>query len=443
MTFDVSTHHSEGTSSMASQHTTDAHSRAVAIQRGGGASLGLTSLRSFATAGAVLVGAGFVVFAPPSVGQVPGSATLREVALASGESGLAAPWLDQYNTAAQNASTLIQNFYLAPGVGWQQALANQSNLWNEFTNDPTSSTLASVMQQIQTNLDNVLTGIGLQGTSLGGFTEGSGWTPGSIGSMVLQHTMIGNHALMFGEIPGYLPASEAGLIEPIINWLGSPESAIVMGALGPMIAPWVALSNSITDGDGFNTTLANMTGAFFNGADLNLDSLLPTINSLIGSEFPPGMTMTELDISFGGLLSTGSVQVANYVSGSNDVPAVGGSLFNSVGLQFTGVPSVGTLTLNSQPIGPIGAWEALSQTLSGLLGSGWSDPTATVGSGLALSAGGNASPPVTLDVGVPLAGFTIPTILDDLFGDSSSAAATADATATGLSALFPDVASWF
>ena len=84
-----------------------------------------------------------------------------------------------------------------------------------------------------------------------------------------------------------------------------------------------------------------MTGAFFNGADLNLDSLLPTINSLIGSEFPPGMTMAELDIAFGGLLSTGSVQVANYVSGDTDVPAVGGSIFNSVGLEFTGVPADG------------------------------------------------------------------------------------------------------
>ncbi|WP_078058633.1 outer membrane porin GjpA [Mycolicibacter icosiumassiliensis] len=412
------------------------------MQRGGGASLGLTSLRSFATAGVLLLGAGVVVFAPPSVGHAPGSTTLRDVALATSDSGLAAPWIDQYNTAAQNASTLIQNYYLAPGVGWQQALANQSNLWNEFTNDPTSSTFSSVMQQIQTNLDNVLTGIGLQGTSIGGFTEFAGWTPGSIGSMVLQHTMIGNHALMFGEAPGYLPAGEAGLIEPIINWLGSPESAIVMGALGPMIAPWVALSNSITAGDDWNTTLANMTGAFFNGADLNLDSLIPTINSLIGSQFPPGMTMAELDIAFGGLLSTGSVQVASYTSGGNEVPAVGGSIFNSVGLQFTGVPSLGTLTLTSQPIGPIAAWETLSQTISGLLGSGWSDPTADVGKGTDAATGGNASPPITLDVAPPGAGITIPTILDDLFGISSSSAA-ADTAATGLSALFSDVASWF
>ncbi len=44
-----------------------------------------------------------------------------------------------------------------------------------------------------------------------------------------------------------------------------------------MISPFVALCNSITAGDDFNTTLADVTGAFFNGADLNLDSLMPTI----------------------------------------------------------------------------------------------------------------------------------------------------------------------
>ena len=130
-----------------------------------------------------------------------------------------------------------------------------------------------------------------------------------------------------------------------------------MGAVGPFISPFVELYNCISAGDDFNTTLADVTGAFFNGADLNLDSLLPTINDLIGSEFPPGMTMAELDIAFGGLLSTGSVQIANYVSGDTDVPAVGGSIFNSVGLEFTGVPQEGTLTLTSEPIGPIGAWE--------------------------------------------------------------------------------------
>lgn len=409
------------------------------------------ALRPYATAGITVLGAGLIAVTPV-VAPLPGIQQGDVILTAGGTlPDLAAPWIDQFNTASQNASTLAGNFFLAPGVGFQQALVNQSNLWNEFFHDPTSSTLATVMQQMQQNLDKVMTGIGLQGTNIGGFNESYGWDLGSIGNMVLQHTMIGSHALMFGEIPGYLPASEQSLIEPIINFLGSPESAIIMGALGPMISPWVALSNSITDGDDFNTTLANMVGAYFNGADLNLDSLVPTLNGLIGSEFPPGMTMSELDIAFGGLLSTGSVQVANYVSGGTDVPAVGGSIFNSVGLQFTGVPSLGTLNLTSEPVGPIAAWETLSQTISGLLGSGWSDPSWAVGSGYTLASAwfghpewsGSASPPITLDVTAPGAGIDFPTLLSDLFGAGSSSTATAAASAADLSTLMQEVLSWF
>ena len=92
-------------------------------------------------------------------------------------------------------------------MGLQQELVNLSDQFQQLFNDPTSSTLASVVQEMQTNLDNVLTGIGLQGTSIGNFDELVGWSQGSIAQTVLQHTMIGSHALLFGEIPGYIPAS--------------------------------------------------------------------------------------------------------------------------------------------------------------------------------------------------------------------------------------------
>jgi hypothetical protein len=395
------------------------------------------ALRPYTTAGVALVGAGLIAITPLAP-QQPAMYAAQAIKLVSGEDALpdvASPWTDVFDTASQNATTLWDNFALAPGVALQQAAVNQSDLWQQFVNDPTSSTLSSVMQEFQTNLDNVLTGLGLQGSTIGNFDETFGWPQDSIASLVLQHTMIGNHALMFGEIFGYLPASEQSLLEPIINWLGSPESAVLMGSVGPLISPLVELYNCISAGDDLNTTLADVTGAFFNGADLNLDSLLPTINSLIGSEFPPGMTMAELDIAFGGLLSTGSAQVADYTSGGTEIPAVGGSLFNSVGLEFTGVPQLGSLTLTSEPIGPIAAWETLSQTVSGLLGSGWSDSTATVGAGLS-ALGGNASPPISLDVTAPIA-----SLLNDMFSDSASSTGTA--AATDLSTLIQDFASLF
>ena len=325
---------------------------------------------------------------------LPDIGTFRDVALTAGEDtlpDLLAPWIDQFNTASADATTLTNNFFLAPAVGLQQMIANQAGFWQDFFNDPTSSTVASISQEMQSNLDAVLSGAGLQGAD------------SATTSAVLDYTLSANHQIMFGDIPGYLPADEAPIITPIINFLASPESGILMGALGPGISPWVALLNSVDAGDSLNDTLANMVGAYFNGATLDLDSLLPAINA--ADVFPPGMTMTGLDIGFGGLLSTGSVEAGPY--------EVGGSIFNSVGLSFTGVPFLQTLDVPSEPIGPIGAWEALSQTIATLIG--WD---------------GSSS---------PLAGVDLPIIPAD-FLDSGAGAASA---ATDLSALVQDFVSLF
>lgn len=304
------------------------------------------------------------MFTPPaSLGHAPGFGTVREVTLTSddtGLSGLLAPWIDQFNTASANATTLTNNFFEAPAIGLQQMIANLSNDLQQIFDDP--SNISGVNSEIQSNLGAVLAGYGLQNAD------------SATRATVLNNTLdffglADGHKTLFGEIPGYIPADEQAAAIPIINFLGSPASGILMGELGPAIAPWVALMNSINDGDDGNTTLANMVGAFFNGATLNLDSLLPSINGL--GLFPPGMAMANLDIAFGGLLSTGGVG-----SGS---AGVGGSLFNSVGIDFTGVPSIGTLDAPSQAIGPIGAWESWAQTIADLLGwSGTGSPLATV-----------------------------------------------------------------
>ena len=302
---------------------------------------------------------------------------------------LTGAWTDAFNTASENLTTLLNNFNLAPGVATQQFLANQASFIQQMLADPSNNN--AVAQQIQSNLDAMVTGYAMQGADADTTT------------IVQQHTLdggssLGNgHQTLFSEIPGYLPADQASTITPIINFLDSPLSGIIMGSLGPFIAPWAALINSISDGDSFSDTLANMFGAFFNGADLNLDSLVPTINGL--GLFPAGMHVNDLDIGFGGLFSTGSVSVGPYQvldSAGNivdSVPAVGGSIFNSVGLNITGVPVISSIDAPSQAIGPIAAWEAWGQTLGALLGSGWS---------------GNGP----IEVTAPL-GFDFPLITDD------------------------------
>jgi hypothetical protein len=323
------------------------------------------------------------------LGHAPDISTFRDMALTAGEDTLpdiAAPWIDQFNTASTDTTTLLNTFYDAPYIGLQQMIANDSGFLQDVLNDPSS--INAVTQQFQSNLNAVVTGYGLQNADA------------ATTNIVLAHTLDdvsgseNGHAILFGEIPGYLPASDASEITPIINFLASPESGIIMGALGPEISPFVELFNCITAGDDFNTTLADVTGAFFNGADLNLDSLLPAINGL--DLFPPGMAMINLDIGFGGLLSTGSVGVSQ---GFGD-GGVGGSIFNSVGIDFTGVPSIGTLDAPSQAIGPIGALEGWGQTIAALLG--WDGS------------------------GSPLADVTLPIIPTDLLDGGGAATAAAD-----------------
>lgn len=312
---------------------------------------------------------------------------MRDVTLTSGDADLSAPWIDQFNTASENATTLLNTFYEAPLIGLQQAIANESGFLQGFFESPTSGTVTDVMGQMQDNLAAVLTGFGLQNAT------------SETTKTVLEHTLGGFHGLMFSEIPGYLPASEAAEITPIINFIASPASGILMGDLGPFISPFVALLNSISAGDDLNTTLADMYGAFFNGADLDLNSLLPAINGL--DLFPPGMEMGNLDIAFGGLLTPGDT-----------TEGIGGSIFNSVGLYFSGVPSISTLNVVSEAVGPIGAWEAWGQTIASLLG--WDGS------------------------GSPLADVTLPVIPTDFFDGS-----TIPAAATDLSSLWQDLVAAF
>ncbi|MFL0182179.1 outer membrane porin GjpA [Mycobacterium sp. SMC-15] len=313
-------------------------------------------LRPYATAGVALVGAGLVAVTPLSA-SLPTLFDVQSRAVV-----LTSAWDEVLNAASANVTTMLNNWYLAPGVGMQQFMANQMGYWDQLANDPAGS-INAINEQIQLHLNAVLSGFAMQDMTA------------ETRATVLNHTMDGTHQLMFGQVAGYLPADvDPDQILPIIDYLGSPSSAMLMGMIGPGISPWIALLNGITDGDNPFDILINMGGAFFNGATLNLDALLPMINE--AGFFPAGMNMDHLDFAFGGLLSTGAAAVSYQVLGPGgevaaEVPAVGGSIFQSVGLEFSGVPVIGTLDLNSAGIGPLAAMQAWGQTVGALLGSGW------------------------------------------------------------------------
>jgi hypothetical protein len=355
------------------------------------------AIRPFVTAGVAIAGASLIAVTPMTA-PVPDIQT-RDVALTSGEDtlpDLAAPWIDQFNTASDNATTLLNTFYDAPYIGLQQLIANDSGFLQDFFNDPTSNTLAGINVDIQDNLAAVLTGYALQNA-----------TPDTVNT-VIAHTLEGNselvsHAELFAVIDQFFPPSvNPAEVTPIIDFLASPLSGIIMGELGPDISPWIALSNSISAGDDFNDTLANMVGAYFNGADLSLNSLIPLIEQ--ANVLPQGFNIENLEFAFGGLLTPGQV-------GGNEVPiGVGGSILNSLGIDLTGTGQ--TIDLTGVPVGPIGAWESWGQTIADLLG--WDGS------------------------GSPLSDVTLPTIPADFLDGSTIPAAAAD-----LSSLWQDFAAAF
>ncbi|RRR42407.1 hypothetical protein EHH44_17700 [Mycolicibacter terrae] len=370
-----------------------------------------TAIRPYATAGVAIVGAGLIA-ATPVVAPLPQTGTVRDVALAA-----TSAWDAVFNAAQQNMTQIMNNYYLAPGVAFQQFIANQNDYAQQLLDDPTN--LTYVTEQIRHNLDALLTGYTL-----------SNPTQETL-EIVMSHTLaagdsstfaMGWYDLFAGPLSSIMGGMFPADMVPIIHFLSSPLSGIIMGSLGPWISPIVALINSINDGDNFGDTLANMFGASLNGATLNLDSMLPMINEAAGDYLPDGMGIGHLDIAFGGWLTAGHVAIDPYqVLGANgevvaETPAVGGSILNSVGLELTGAPVVGSLNISSNAVGPIGAMLGLGQTIGALLGSGWD---------------GKGAVPVT----PPLAGSDLPLIPTDLDDGGAGDALGTDAFAELLAGL--------
>lgn len=360
-----------------------------------------------------------LITATPAVASMPDVSTFRDVALTSALTDAMAPWIEQYNIAAENTTVLFNNFNVAPHVAFQQFLANQYDYLQRVLDDPSS--IPSVVSEMQEHMRAVssaytLLGLAPDDTTTAATTILHTLSPSDLNTLALGHDLL--YQLIPSLLPTLLPpGTDTEPIVQIVNFISSPMSGMIMGMLGPGLSPWIALLNSITDGDGINETLANMAGAFFNGATLNLDFLIP----LLGDVVPEGM-LSHIDFAFGGLLTTGSVTNADYTiydSAGNivsEVPAVGGSIFNSVGLgldasALLGVPLV--LDIQSHAVGPIGAMLGWEQTIAGLLGGdawNWSGKT------------GNPPP-----ADPPLSGLSFPVIPSDFFDDGGTGSSAADA----------------
>jgi hypothetical protein len=175
---------------------------------------------------------------------------------------------------------------------------------------------------------------------------------------------------------------ETALVKGIANFAASPLSGVLIGFAGPLVSPGVQLFNSagtiFADLTGGNpaaalTALVNTPGdvvnAFFNGATLNLDPLVPLFNPYVMAGSDGGEHLTGLSLAFGGLFSPG--QVVTGVTGPTYYGA-GGSLLNSLGLDLSFFPpdddAGATLAIPAIPVGPIAATAGLIDVIGNALG---------------------------------------------------------------------------
>lgn len=385
------------------------------------------ALRPYASAGVAIVGAGLIAVTPvtPVAAPLPDMHTLSGVALTAGGSLLADslnPYIEQYNQAVGNLSTLMNNYYLAPGVDFQQYGVVFSNYLNTIFNDPASIPTATAAIQdafkAAWSSNTLINADASTITTAQEFTLG----PGTGG--------------ILGLIPGFLPSTiDPAMVNTVLHFLSSPASGAIMGAIGPGLAPWVALGNSISDGDSFSQIMANMSGAFFNGATLNLDSLLPLINS--AGVLPAPIEIHHMALELGGLFSTGTVshdpwQITDSAGTVlQSVPVPGGSILGSLDLNLIGVPVLGTLNLEGHGVGPLASWLSTSELTGVLLGSQWGDVGTCEGKGCTAP----ITPPFP-----PGSGWQIPTIptIDDGTAGSSAATLTDDGLWGQLTQAFTD-----
>jgi hypothetical protein len=329
--------------------------------------------RHWITAGVAVAGAGLIAVAPgvtPVLPDMHHAMQAAAVRLTAGWDPLTA-WQNAFNTASANASTLADNFLLAPGVGLQQAIVNQVGFLNELVDDPSS--ISTVLSQFLTNAQTVATGLTGLGASKATATAAN------------AHSVDTLHGLLASILPTELPPNiDAAAVTQVLDVLESPASGLLIGAAGPIISPGVALLNSVLaigaalqahDPSAALSDLldapANAVNAFFNGADLNLDALVPVLAN--SGVLTGGTTISAIDYAFGGLLSVGSVSQGTYTQNGTITPITtpGGSILNSLGLSVALTAGGTPIVIASHAVGPLGALESLSQTVGVLLGDHW------------------------------------------------------------------------
>lgn len=322
------------------------------------------AVRSCLSAGVCMASASMIALSPVAP-TLPDIQSAASKAVSSASLSLTAtfdplqPWIDAFNEAAAGAKIIFDVWRPTPAVLLQQIIANQIGYAEEIISAP--GNIPDVIQQMVANTRSAISSSVLVGADA------------ATKATVLPQTMDLLHNLIFGALPTFLPPTMSPVVKNLVvqtlNFMASPASAVLLGLVGPAVSPMVALVNTVTSAinhvrgpnPDFKAAVqdlinipANMANGFLNGATLNMKGLVPLVNRVL--PLPPGVSVAQLSMAFGGMFTPGKT-----------LAGIGGSTFNALGLQLSGLPLP---PIAGAPVGPLGAAVAFEHIIAKAIG--WS-----------------------------------------------------------------------
>jgi hypothetical protein len=289
--------------------------------------------RSYLTAGVAALSAGAIALTsvqplPPGSDLAPALRSAVAVDLAAAIDPFT-PWIDTIQAASANISGLV-------------------NTWAEQP--------LPIVQQVGTNLGTYLAELPAIGTIIGQVVANVGNAARAPFAVDLN-TLDPAHTGVYNLLPQVAPDLPQGLLD----FLTTSVSGLLIGLIGPVLSPVLALGSSIrsavvalqtSDWAGAVNELINipavMVNAFLNGG--------PTIDvtALLASSVPPPSVLNSATIALGGLLSQG------------------GSIFNAVALDASVklsplLPAIPVVVPAGPPAGVFGSLIAMTNAIAGAI----------------------------------------------------------------------------
>jgi len=292
------------------------------------------SPRSYLTAAVAALGAGAVALAPvqPLQSGSDLSAALRSAVVVDLAAAIDpfTPWVNTIQAASDNIAGLVNTWVEMPLPILQQVVANQVTYIGELP------AIGTIIGQVVANVGNAVR------------------APFAVDLNTLDPA----HAAVYALLPTISPDLPQGLLD----FLTSSASGLLIGVIGPVLSPVLALGSSIRTAIGALQTSdwaaavnalinipAAMVNAFLNGG--------PTIDvtSLVNSTIPipPPSVLNNATITLGGLLSQGA------------------SIFNAVALDASiklgPLPPAPLVVPAGPPAGIFGSLIAMTNAIAGAI----------------------------------------------------------------------------